>query len=146
MTWTTCFFRVENKVEFTFWCLRYIFTFIMFILGIKAPGISTVRDYYSRYTDVEVSLGSKSFFGRFMTNFIVWSNRSWLTLFKYLSHFRVWYEMKTARKTIRIQRVPEAGGTRGASLEKIWWRWCRVCINHNFMLKFLFKYLVNPIA
>lgn len=33
----------------------------MFILGIKAPGISTVRDYYSRYTDAEVSL-SYSFF------------------------------------------------------------------------------------
>ena len=48
-------------MEFTFWCLRYIFTFIMFILGIKAPGISTVRDYYSRYTDAEVSL-SYSFF------------------------------------------------------------------------------------
>ena len=87
MTWTTCFFRVENKVEFTFWCLRYIFTFIMFILGIKAPGISTVRDYYSRYTDAEVSLGSGSFFGRFITN-CERSNRSCLTLFKYLIIFQ----------------------------------------------------------
>ena len=40
---------------FGFWVLRYLFTFVMFILGIKAPGISTVRDYYSRYSDAEVS-------------------------------------------------------------------------------------------
>lgn len=49
------FARMENKVEFGFWVLRYLFTFVMFILGIKAPGISTVRDYYSRYSDAEVS-------------------------------------------------------------------------------------------
>ena len=48
------FFRMENKVGFGFWVLRYLFTFVMFILGIKAPGISTVRDYYSRYSDAEV--------------------------------------------------------------------------------------------
>ena len=41
-------------MEFGFWCLRYAFTFVIFILGIKAPGISTVRDYYSRYSDTEV--------------------------------------------------------------------------------------------
>jgi ATP-binding cassette subfamily B (MDR/TAP) protein 6 len=29
----------ENKVEFTFWFLRYVFTVMVFILGIKAPGI-----------------------------------------------------------------------------------------------------------
>ena len=28
----------------------------MFILGIKAPGISSVRDYYSRYSDAEVRI------------------------------------------------------------------------------------------
>ena len=38
----------RHRLEFGCWVLRYIFTFVIFILGIKAPGISTVRDYYSR--------------------------------------------------------------------------------------------------
>ena len=29
----------EHKLQFTFWLLRFIFTSVVFILGIKAPGI-----------------------------------------------------------------------------------------------------------
>ena len=34
------------QVAFTFWLLRYVFTLVVFILGIKAPGIR--QEYNSR--------------------------------------------------------------------------------------------------
>merc|ERR1711935_734823 len=36
----------EHRVAFTFWFLRYVFTVVVFILGIKAPGIR--QEYNSR--------------------------------------------------------------------------------------------------
>ena len=55
---TNCF-RLENKVAFGLWCTRYLCTFFIFILGIKAPGISTVRDYYPRHEGSEVIIAEK---------------------------------------------------------------------------------------
>ena len=42
---------IRHKIEFGCWVSRYAFTFIIFILGIKAPGISSVREYYTRYSE-----------------------------------------------------------------------------------------------
>lgn len=46
----------ENKLEFGFWVLRYVFTFVVFLTGMKAPGILTPADF-SRETDREALLG-----------------------------------------------------------------------------------------
>ncbi len=49
-------FRVHDRVEFGFFVSRYLFTFAVFCLGIKAPGISKTRDYLlQRDGDEEVS-------------------------------------------------------------------------------------------
>ena len=46
-------FSAENKLEFVFWVLRYVFTFVAFLTGMKAPGILSARDI-SGETDEEV--------------------------------------------------------------------------------------------
>jgi len=70
LTWTGCFvaenlaflsmdnqqwwFHLDtyrHKMEFGCWVARYAATFFLFILGIKAPGISAVSAYYSRYSE-----------------------------------------------------------------------------------------------
>ena len=39
------FYSLHDKVEFGFFVVRYVLTFAVFCLGIKAPGISQTRDY-----------------------------------------------------------------------------------------------------
>lgn len=43
----------ENKTAFAFWMLRYVFTVIAFILGIKAPGIRQEYNNRSRLATIE---------------------------------------------------------------------------------------------
>ncbi len=49
------FFSVENKLEFGFWVLRYVFTFVAFLTGMKAPGILSATEI-SGEEDTEVHL------------------------------------------------------------------------------------------
>jgi hypothetical protein len=44
---------LENKLEFGFWVSRYVFTFVTFLTGMKAPGILSARDI-SGESDEEV--------------------------------------------------------------------------------------------
>jgi hypothetical protein len=44
-------------LEFVFWVLRYVFTFVAFLTGMKAPGILSARDI-SGETDEEVKVES----------------------------------------------------------------------------------------
>lgn len=37
--------RITDKLEFVLFILRYVGGCLLFILGLKAPGISTLRDY-----------------------------------------------------------------------------------------------------
>ena len=38
------FFSYENKLEFGFWVLRYVVTFVAFLTGMKAPGILSATE------------------------------------------------------------------------------------------------------
>ena len=53
--WWYALTTVEHKVAFSFWLLRYIFTLVVFILGIKAPGIKQEYNPRSRLLSDEES-------------------------------------------------------------------------------------------
>ena len=122
--------RLENKVEFGFWCLRYAFTFVIFILGIKAPGISTVRDYYSRYSDTEVifSFNSSKIWTQIISlyNVIVQHKCQFFSIY-----FSTWYETKKGEEKA-LQKIDHLLiGKHGKSLLATCAYWCPVSIKRS---------------
>ena len=66
----------------------------MFILGIKAPGISTVRDYYSRYSDTEVGSLFEVSVNIIFANVLKYFISNMILVHQNSIFFSIWLEMK----------------------------------------------------
>jgi len=49
-------FSLHGQIEFGFFVGNYILSFLLLILGVKAPGIMTARDYFSLHNSTDLFL------------------------------------------------------------------------------------------